>query len=79
MPQYIVTPTKELLNELFELVTSDKIRECPLLNNVAIMGFSTLLNKACLSPFRKASYPVAVFGEICNPDTDVITEKWIPY
>ena len=79
MPQYFVTPTKELLNELFELVTSDKIRECPLLNNVAIMGFSTLLNKACLSPFRKASYPVAVFGEFCNPDTDVITEKWIPY
>jgi len=79
MPQYIMVPNQDLLKELFELVSSEKVRECPILFNAAIMGFSTLLEKACISPIRKTSYPVNVFGEFCNPESEIITEKWIPY
>ncbi len=79
MPHYIMIPNQEVLRELFELVTSEKVRECPLLYNAAIMGYSTLLEKACVSNLRKTSYPVSVFGEFCHPDSEIITEKWIPY
>ena len=79
MPHYIMTPNQEVLKELFELVSSDKVRECPILYNAAIMGYSTLLQKACISPFRKTTYPVNVFGEFCHPDSEIVTEKWIPY
>jgi len=79
MPHYIIIPNQEVLRELFELVTSEKVRECPLLYNAAIMGYSTLLEKACISNLRKTSYPVSVFGEFCNPDSEIVTEKWIPY
>ena len=79
MPQYVLIPTKELLKELFELVTSDKVRQCPILSNAAIMSFSTLIQRACISPDRVSSYPVSVFGEFCNPTSEIVTEKWIPY
>ena len=79
MPHYIMIPNQEVLKELFELVTSEKVRECPILYNAAIMGYSTLLEKACISNLRKSSYPVSVFGEFCHPDSEIITEKWIPY
>lgn len=79
MPTYIRLPTEELLTSLYELVTSDRIRENSSLHSKAIMGFSTLLNKACISTFRQTMYPVNVFGEFCKPESEVIVSKWIPY
>jgi hypothetical protein len=79
LPQFVKLPTEEVLSSLYELITSDKIRENKGLYNKAIMGFSTLLNKACISPFRKTMYPINVFGEFCNPESEIVMSKWIPY
>jgi hypothetical protein len=79
MPTYVKLPNEDILRSLYELVTSDKIRENEYLYNKAIMGYSTLLNKACISSFRKTMYPTNVFGEFCNPDSEIIVSKWIPY
>ena len=79
MPNYVKMPTADVLNSLYELITSDKIRENTFLYNKAIMGFSTLLNRACISSMRRTMYPVNVFGEFCNAESEIIVSKWIPY
>ena len=79
LPNFVKLPTEELLNSIYELVSNDKIRESTILYNKAIMGFSTLLNRACISSIRNTQYPVNVFGEFCNPDSEIIVSKWIPY
>jgi len=79
MPHYIQMPTREVLASLYELVTSDKIRESHSLYNKAIMGYSTLLQKACISIDRKTRYPVNVFGEFCHANSEIVLNKWIPY
>ena len=79
MTNYVKLPTTELLNSLYELVTCDKVREHKFLYNRAIVGFSSLLNRACISPYRKTMYPVNVFGEFCNPESEIVITKWIPY
>ena len=79
MPTFVKLPTNEVLSSLYELVSSDKIREDKVLYNRAIMGFSTLLNKACISSFRKTMYPTNVYGEFCNAESEIIVSKWIPY
>lgn len=79
LPQYVIAPTREVLNSLYELVTSEKVRECRFLYNSAIMGYSTLLQKVCISSYRRSNYPVHVFGEFCHPESKIVQDKWIPY
>ena len=78
----VITPTAPLLEELYELVVSGKVRELSRESNVyntAVLGYSTLIEKACLSSNRNTSYPTFVFGKFCHHDSYIVTEKWIPY
>jgi len=79
MPTYIRMPSEELLHSIYELVTNEKIRQNRFFYNKAIMGFSTLLQKACISSYRRTMYPINVFGEFCNPESEIVVSKWIPY
>lgn len=79
LPNYVMVPREILLNNLFELITSNTITEKPTLFNHAVLSFSVLLQKACLAENRKSSYPTFVYGEFCHPDSAIITEKWLPY
>ena len=81
LPRTIVTPTSQLLEDLFELVKSEPIKKMSdgQVWNMAILSFSGLLEKACVSPLAKENYPSQVFGRFCHKDSSVITERWIPY
>merc|ERR1711884_583174 len=70
LPRTIVMPTPQLLEDLFELVRSEPIRNMPEGNvwNMAILSFSGLLEKACVSPLAKENYPSQVFGRFCHKD-----------
>jgi len=76
---FVRIPSKEVLEALYTLATSDKTRSISYFYNRAIMGFSTLLEKACISSERTTAYPTHVFGEFCNPESDIVVSKWLPY
>lgn len=79
LPHYLVTPTHKVMEELYELVTSSKIKEHARIYNHAIMSYTVLLEKACVADNRKTSYPTFVFGEFCHPESDLVVNKWIPF
>merc|ERR1712223_2003471 len=79
MPRSIVTPTPHLLEELFELIKSEHVSERTKVWNMAILSFSGLLEKACVSPLAKENYPTQVCGKFCHKDSSIITQRWIPY
>merc|ERR1719486_246164 len=79
LPRTIVTPTSYLLEELFELVKSEPIKRETYVWNTAILSLSGLLQKACVSPVAKESYPTQVYGKFCHKDSSIVTQKWIPY
>ena len=81
LPRTIVTPTSQLLEELFELVKSEPIKKMSngSVWNTAILSFSGLLQKACISPLAKENYPSQIFGKFCQKDSAIITQRWIPY
>jgi len=79
LPSFVRMPTKEVLESLYTLATNDKTRNNNYFYNRAIMGLSTLLEKACISSDRMTAYPVNVFGEFCNPNSEIIVGKWLPY
>merc|ERR1712061_492692 len=79
LPRTIVTPTSYLLEELFELIKSEPVKEHTYVWNMAILSFSGLLERACISPLAKENYPTQVFGKFCHKDSSIITERWIPY
>ena len=79
MPRSIITPTPHLLEELFELIKSEHVREHTKVWNMAVLSFSGLLEKACVSPLAKENYPTQVYGKFCHKDSSIITQRWIPY
>merc|ERR1712012_1346201 len=79
MPRSVITPTPHLLEELFELIKSEHVREHTKVWNMAILSFSGLLEKACVSPLAKENYPTQVYGKFCHKDSSIITQRWIPY
>merc|ERR1712038_1860456 len=79
LPRTIVTPTSYLLEELFELVKSEPVKEHTKVWNMAILSFSGLLEKACISPVAKENYPTQVYGKFCHKVSPIVTQRWIPY
>ena len=79
LPRTIVTPTHSLLEALFELVKSEPVKRESYVWNTAILSFSGLLQKACISPLSKENYPTEFHGKFCHKDSPIITERWIPY
>ena len=79
LPRSIVTPTSYLLEELFELIKSEPVAKETYVWNMAILSFSGLLEKACISPIAKENYPTQVYGKFCHKDSSVVTQRWIPY
>merc|ERR1719288_333591 len=79
LPRTIVTPTSYLLEELFKLIESKPVKEHTKVWNMAILSFSGLLEKACVSPLAKENYPTQVYGKFCHRDSSIITQRWIPY
>jgi len=79
MPNNVIVPQEEVLEELFELVKSPKIKQSIVTERIAIMSFTTLLQKACLSANRDTSYPSWVMGKFCTPDSAIVIKKWAPY
>ena len=79
IPHYIVTPTIEILDQLFELVQSPVVNKYAVLKTNSQLAFATLLNRACIDPYRVTRFPVFVYGEFCNSQTSELTSKYIPY
>merc|ERR1712038_1909884 len=79
LPRTIVTPTSYLLEELFKLIESKPVKEHTKVWNMAILSFSGLLEKACISPVAKENYPTQVYGKFCHKDSSIVTQRWIPY
>merc|ERR1712038_1825991 len=79
LPRTIVTPTSYLLEELFKLIESKPVKEHTKVWNMAILSFSGLLEKACISPVAKENYPTQAYGKFCHKDSPIVTQRWIPY
>ena len=79
IPNSIIMPTEEVLEELWQLVQSEQVRQCRMTENVARMSLATLLNKACLKRTRNMNYPIWVLGRFCSPESQIIKEKFLPY
>merc|ERR1719384_235223 len=79
LPRTIVTPTSYLLEELFELIRSEPVKKETYVWNMAILSFSGLLERACISPLAKENYPTQIYGKFCHKDSSIVTQRWIPY
>jgi len=79
LPNSVMMPTEEVLEELWQLVQSEPIRRCRMTENVARMSLATLLNKACLMRNRNLNYPTWVLGRFCSAESQIIKEKFLPY
>ncbi len=76
-----VTPTEELLNEMFQLIQSQKHDQHrkPIYSS-GLISISNLVYRACIDPMTSnTSYPVRVYGSFCTKDSRFITTKLIPY
>merc|ERR1719322_1857913 len=67
------------LVERRELIKSEPMKEQTKVWNMAILSFSGLLEKACISPVAKENYPTQVYGKFCHKDSSIVTQRWIPY
>lgn len=88
VPNYVVVPTEETLDEIFQLVQQLQQEQqgqghqggrSEAVYHQGLLGLSTLAHKACVAENRLSSYPVAVYGELCNPESDIIVNKMIPF
>merc|ERR1719290_477064 len=75
---YIKTPTEELIHQIFHLIRSRAITSKPYLKAPANLVFATLVRQACFNSNNKV-YPEYVFGKMCSPTNQKITEESIPY
>lgn len=79
LPHHIITPTKEVFTSLLEIIQSEIVISNTILYNTAILSMSNLVEKTCLDKSRQVTYPTAVFGQFCDAQSEIVTEKWIPY
>lgn len=79
LPMYIRTPTKELLNEYFNLLKSDVLRsEHKQVRTTAVLSFSTILYEACMhTKIRNSRYPIALYGKFC--DAQLVEQEYLPW
>merc|ERR1719489_426460 len=75
---YIKTPPEDLIHQNFQLIKSSAIPSKPYLKAPAQLVFATLVRQACLYSKNKV-YPENVFGKMCSPTNQKITEEYIPY
>merc|ERR1712168_1524160 len=75
---YIKTPTEDLIHQIFHLIKSNAITSKPYLKAPGQLVFATLVRQACLNSKNKV-YPENVFGKMCSPNNQKITEEYIPY
>merc|ERR1712168_1246843 len=75
---YIKTPTEDLIHQIFHLIKSSAITSKPYLKAPGQLVFATLVRQACLNSKNKV-YPENVFGKMCSPNNQKITEEYIPY
>merc|ERR1712168_607994 len=75
---YIKTPTEDLIHQIFHLIKSNAITTKPYLKAPGQLVFATLVRQACLNSKNKV-YPENVFGKMCSPNNQKITEEYIPY
>merc|ERR1712025_808547 len=79
LAHYIKTPTEALIDQIFELIKSPAITKKPLIKAHAHIVFATLIRKSCLSLPVSEVYPEHVFGKMCSPDNEKITQVYIPH
>lgn len=79
IPRSVATPSEELLEEVFDLVKSQKVRDHHRTYHTALLSLSNLMQKACLSSNSQTSYPTSLYGKFCNSESSIINERWIPY
>ena len=79
IPHYIKTPNLKVLEEIFELIKSPEVSRHEMLKYNAEIAFATVVNRACISPFKDSRFPTFVFGEFCNNQAPEISTKYIPY
>ena len=75
---YIKTPTEDLIHQIFQLIKSNAVTSKPYLKAPAQLVFATLIRQACFNS-RSKVYPENVFGKMCSPTNQKITEEYIPY
>merc|ERR1711962_1371630 len=75
---YIKTPTEDLIHQIFHLIKSNAITSKPYLKAPGQLVFATLVRQACFTSKTKV-YPESVFGKMCSPNNQKITEEYIPY
>merc|ERR1719369_92747 len=80
LSRYVMTPTQRVLKVLFKLVIeTETITKEPSIYSVAITSLSQLVQSACIAESRTTSFPTHVFGEFCNPESEIVQEDLIPY
>ena len=79
LPNNILIPSEQVLEELLELVQSHKFQESRVLRNIATMSFTTILEKACLAKDRETAFPGWVVGNLCTPESPILVNKWVPH
>merc|ERR1719391_1690758 len=77
---YIKTPTEDLIHQIFHLIKSNAVTSKPYLKAPGQMVFATIIRQACFtSKTKNKVYPESVFGKMCSPNNQKITEEYIPY
>merc|ERR1719312_2037367 len=79
LAQNIKTPTEALIDQIFELIKSPAITRKPLIKAHAHLVFATLIRKSCLDLPVSEVYPEHVFGQMCSPENEKITQVYIPH
>merc|ERR1712002_512524 len=76
----IKTPTKELIEELVELLKTEHIERSRLIRAAYAMGLTSLIHKACVNPITmRNDFPYKIYGQMCHKDLPVIKTDLIPY
>jgi len=82
IPKYAQTPTKELVEEMFDLVkkTETSSKGMTQLESTTLLAFSNLIHHAFIRPqAQHTKYATSLFGAFGSPKTKEIASKYVPY
>lgn len=78
LSKYVVFPNQKTMQILYEIVTSEQIRSESGVQHHAMLGYTVLVEKACIAENRDTSYPDFIYKNLCNPESQTV-RQWIDY
>lgn len=80
LPMHIKTPTKQIIDQFYQVINSNAITQHRQTHITGAFAFANLLRLACIKPhLQQQTFPAAIYGQMCPPNDPDVKGKYIQY